>query len=127
MQVAARGVGYLRRLQHPRGSWSDFMVAVGTSDAWVTGYAGTALAAAARSEHLAPAVRAAAAEGADAAADWLLGAAGTRGVWGYHGNVAPDADSTAWAVRLLAARGRPVPPSALDFLAAHESDTGYRT
>ena len=56
------------------------MVAVGTSDAWVTGYAGTALALAARCEHLAPAVRAAAAEGADAAADWLLGAAGSRGV-----------------------------------------------
>ncbi|MFI5913175.1 hypothetical protein [Dactylosporangium sp. NPDC051541] len=103
------------------------MVAVGTSDAWVTGYAGTALAAAARSGHLPPAVRAAAAEGADAAADWLLGAAGARGVWGYHGNVAPDADSTAWAVRLLAARGRPVPQSALTFLAEHESDTGYRT
>ncbi|GAA3283498.1 hypothetical protein Dvina_38470 [Dactylosporangium vinaceum] len=127
MQVAARAVQYLRRLQHPRGSWSDFMVAVGTSDTWVTGYAGTALAAAARSEHLAPAVRAAAAAGADAAADWLLGAAGGGGVWGYHRNVAPDADSTAWAVRLLAARGRPVPSAALEFLAAHESETGYRT
>ncbi|MEU7872419.1 hypothetical protein [Dactylosporangium sp. NPDC049140] len=127
MQPAARGVEHLRRLQHPGGSWSDFMVAVGCSDTWVTGYAGTALAAAANAQHLPPPVRAAAAEGADAAAGWLLGAAGPGGVWGYNRGVAPDADSTAWAVRLLAARGRPVPPPALAFLAAHETGTGYRT
>ncbi|WP_433220638.1 hypothetical protein ACQP00_18380 [Dactylosporangium sp. CS-047395] len=127
MLAAARAVEYLRRLQHPRGSWSDFMVAVGTSDAWVTGYTGTALAMAAAADHLDPAVRKAAAEGADAAADWLLSVIGPRGAWGYHGGVAPDADSTAWAVRLLAARGRAIPESALTFLAAHESDGGYRT
>src|SRR5262249_38689691 len=127
MDVVERAVGWLRRLQHPAGSWSDFMVAVGCSDAWVTGYAGTALAAAAASPALAPVSRSAAAEGANAAAGWLLANAGRQGAWGYHGRVRPDADSTAWAVRLLAARDRPVPPPALAFLARHESDAGYRT
>ncbi|MFB9239670.1 hypothetical protein ACFFWC_29765 [Plantactinospora siamensis] len=127
MQAAARAVGYLRRLQHPQGSWSDFMVAVGCSDSWVTGYAGSALAAAAASPTLDPAVRTAAAEGADAAADWLLSTVGPGAVWGYHRGVAPDADSTAWVVRLLAAVGRPVPAAALEFLTAHEGTAGYRT
>lgn len=125
--AAERAVGWLCRLQHPSGSWSDFLVAVGFSDAWVTGYVGAALAAAARSPRLLLELRADAAEAADAAADWLLANPGREGGWGYTAAVRPDADSTSWAVRLLAARGRAVPPAALEFLAAHAADGGYRT
>lgn len=127
MHVVARAVRRLRRLQHPSGSWSDFMVAVGPSDGWLTGYAGVALAMAAAHPVLDPAVRAEAAVGADAAARWLLDNPGGGGAYGYHARVQPDADSTAWAIRLLALRGRPVPAAALAFLVEHETRVGYRT
>jgi hypothetical protein len=136
MRAVEAAVRRLRRLQHPDGSWTDFLVAVGSSNAWVTGYVGFALAAAASAAGTAgtagtpgpdAGVRALAGRAADAAADWLLAHPGRGGAWGYHARVQPDADSTAWAIRLLAARGRAVPAAALEFLAGHESDGGYRT
>lgn len=127
MEVAGRAVRWLRMLQHPSGTWSDFHVAVGPSDTWVTAYVGSALANAAGSPRLPPQVRSEAAAGADAAAAWLLAHTGREGGWGYRENVRPDADSTSWVIRLLAARGRPAPPAAVVFLDRHASDNGYRT
>lgn len=62
------------------------------------------------------------------AADWLTTQLGPSGGWGYNSNVTADADSTAWAVMLLAALDRPVPTAALAFLQQHQSDNGlFRT
>src|SRR3954469_23585562 len=68
ISAAVSAVSWLRRRQHPAGTWSDFAVAIGTSDAWVTAYAGFALAEAASARQLPPRVRRTAAAGADAAA-----------------------------------------------------------
>ena len=122
----ARTVGFLVKAQHRTGSWTDFLLAPGPSDAWVTAYTGTALALAA-DDHLIDAdTRSAAGQAADAAARWLLRGS-ADGTWGWNLTVRPDADSTAWAVRLLALRGWPLPAQALGFLDTHGVPTGYRT
>lgn len=123
----ARGVHRLLELQHPSGSWSDFYVAAGASDAWVTAYAGYALALAAGSPSIKADLGSTARRGAERAADWLMTHRSPGGGWGYNGSVAADADSSAWAIRMLAALGREVPSDALVFLAAHATEEGYRT
>lgn len=108
------GVGYLLDLQGADGSWTDVRLAVGASDAWVTGFVGAALASAG--------IR------VDRAAQWCLDALGRRGGWGFNSSVPPDADSTAWVCRLLASSGRTVPDSALDLLEQHRvPGAGVRT
>jgi hypothetical protein len=102
-------------------------VAVGTSDAWVTAYAGFALAEAASAPQLPPPVRRTAGAGADAAADWLLANPHRDGAWGYNALAGSDTDSTAWALRLLAARKRAIPPEALGLLASRATDAGFTT
>ncbi len=123
---SARTVGFLAKLQHRAGSWTDFLLAPGPSDAWLTAYTGTALALAADDHLLDAATRSTAGQAADAAACWLLRAS-EDGTWGWTQAVRPDADSTAWAVRLLALRGWPLPAQALAFLDTHGVPTGYRT
>jgi len=125
-------VSWLARTQHPAGSWTDFLLAPGPSDAWVTAYTGTALALAANDGRLDDRTRSVAGRCADAAARWLLratsdGGARDPGAWGWTSSVRADADSTAWAVRLLALRRWPVPAQALVFLAEHRDAGGYRT
>jgi hypothetical protein len=127
VSAAAGAVSWLRQRQHPAGTWSDFVVAIGTSDAWVTAYAGFALAEAASAQQLPPPVRRTAAAGADAAADWLLANPHRDGAWGYNARACPDADSTAWAIRLLAARKRAIPPEALRLLDSRATDAGFTT
>jgi hypothetical protein len=127
LSAAAGAVSWLRRRQHPAGTWSDFAVAIGTSDAWVTAYAGFALAEAATARQLPPRVRRTAAAGADAAANWLLANPHRDGAWGYNARACPDADSTAWAMRLLAARKREVPAEALGLLSSRSTNAGFTT
>jgi hypothetical protein len=116
------GVGYLLDLQGADGSWTDVRLAVGTSDAWVTGFVGTALASTgAQADTEAGAAL-------DRAAAWCLGALGRRDGWGFNASVPPDADSTAWVCTLLAAAGHPVPASALELLERHRvPGAGCRT
>lgn len=124
---AVAAVGYLVRAQHPAGSWTDFWLPVGTSDAWVTAYVGLALAAAGGSSLPAGAARAAAAA-ARRAAGWLLAHQRPYAGWGYNADVPVDADSTAHAVSLLARLGMDVPRGALRLLHRHKvPGEGYRT
>jgi hypothetical protein len=121
-----RAVLYLAKAQHAAGSWTDFWLPVGTSDAWVTAYTGLAL----QEASVCPLVgnRARAEHSATVAADWLLekGFAG-RG-WGYNRAVPRDADSTAHAVSLLARLKRRVPDEAIAFLYEHyTSGAGFST
>jgi hypothetical protein len=127
LSAAVGAISWLRQRQHPAGTWSDFAVAIGTSDAWVTAYAGFALAEAASARQLPARVRRTAAAGADAAADWLLANPHQDGAWGYNARACPDADSTAWAIRLLAARKRAIPPEALRLLDSRATDAGFTT
>lgn len=114
----AAACAYLLGAQHPAGSWTDFWLPVGTSDAWVTAYTGLALHAVSACPRLARGLRAQALGAAGRAADWLLVHVRSGG-WGYNAATPIDADSTAHAVSLLARLGRPVPPQALTALHAH--------
>jgi hypothetical protein len=115
-----RGIDYLVDLQGADGSWTDMWLAVGASDAWVTGFVGTALA------ESWPAKRRRAPERLvlRRAAAWLAGALGRRGGWGYNGKVPPDADSTAWCVTFLALADCPVPANPIAMLERHASPGG---
>lgn len=123
-----RGLDYLRRTQHPAGSWTDFWLPVGTSDAWVTAYTGLALHAISVCVWLPADMREQADTAARQAAHWLLGRQHPQGGWGYNASVSADADSTAHAISLLARLGQPVPAEAVRFLRAHEVEgQGFRT
>lgn len=122
------GLDSLLRTQHPAGSWTDFWLPVGTSDAWVTAYTGLALHAVSRCAWLPADMREQADTAARHAARWLLEHPHPRGGWGYNGAVGADADSTAHTLSLLARLGLPVPAPALTFLRAHEvPGEGFRT
>lgn len=108
------------------GGWTDFFVTAGPSSSWVSGYVGLALARAAASPWLPDADRAAARAAAHRAADALLGQH-RDGAWGWSPATRADADSTAWAVRLLAATGRPIPAPTWEVLDRHRCVQGYRT
>lgn len=89
---------YLLSCQAADGHWEDYRLPVGRSDAWVTGYVGVALA-----------------ESADCtgshggylnAASWLENNRPYLVGWGYNRHTGPDADSTAFALRLLLLAGK---------------------
>lgn len=103
------GVGFLLGRQSEAGLWSDFALAPGLSDEWITGYVGDRLAGI---------------PGTDGATEraWSALVArrqerGGRG-WGYNVHVPQDADSTAWALRLAHRLGREDDPAAADALAS---------
>ncbi len=108
------------------GGWTDFFVPAGPSSSWVSGYAGLALARAAATPWLPDADRAAARATAQRAAD-ALQVQQRDGGWGWSPVTRVDADSTAWAVRLLAATGRPIPAHTWAVLDQHRCAQGYRT
>jgi hypothetical protein len=90
----ARGAGFLVANQDSAGTWRDFRLPPGRSDAWITAYVGYALLHASTCVHVEEtALKCAAAA--------LLRARRPEG-WGYNANVACDADSTSWALRFLA-------------------------
>ncbi|MVN86451.1 hypothetical protein GO986_06700 [Deinococcus sp. HMF7620] len=128
VQALERGLTSLLRAQHPAGSWTDFWLPVGTSDAWVTAYVGLALHAVSVCPWLPKEPRYRARTAAQHAAQWLLTHEHPRGGWGYNAAVSADADSTAHALSLLARLGQPIPAGALAILRAHEVDgEGFRT
>ncbi|MBI4279760.1 MAG: terpene cyclase/mutase family protein [Armatimonadetes bacterium] len=124
----AAGVAYLARTQHAAGSWTDFWLPVGTSDAWVTAYVGLALHAAQASPSADAQTRLAARDAAARAAEWLAENHQPHGGWGYNATVPADADSTAHALSLLGRLGLSVPAPAVAFLRAHEMPgEGFKT
>jgi Prenyltransferase and squalene oxidase repeat len=123
-----RAIAYLLELQGADGSWTDLWLTVGASDAWVTGFAGTALAEAQRDRLVPGDLRGAVAQAVERACWWLRAAISRRGGWGYNATVPPDADSTAWGVTLLAVAGHAVPQAALRLLDRHRvAGAGIRT
>lgn len=123
-----RGLANLLRCQHPAGSFTDFWLPVGTSDAWVTAYTGLALHAVSTCQGLRAGLRTQADVAAHRAGTWLLTHQQQTGGWGYNAAVPADADSTAHALSLLARLGLPVPDQAVAFLRSHEvQGEGFRT
>ena len=113
-----RGTRFVLELQGAAGQWSDFEVdGAVESDAWVTGYVGAALCAA-RTVSNRPLDRALA-----AARQFLERALDGRAGWGYAGAAPVDADSTAWALALLARCGG-APRAGYDGLRSHRREDG---
>jgi hypothetical protein len=96
----ALAVRYLSSIRDEDGSWSDFRLPVGRSTEWVTAFVGLGLASVRRSSGDALAQ-------ARMAASWLAERRAYDAGWGYNGTTGADADSTGFALRLLAALGIP--------------------
>jgi hypothetical protein len=89
--------------QQDDGSWRDFMLPLGESTEWVTAYAGLAAVNGAAILDHEPARTA-----AERAAAWLTMCRAYDAGWGFNDVTGPDADSTAFALRLLRELRRPV-------------------
>lgn len=96
IQAASAAAEYLIGKQHLDGHWEDFQLPVGTSDEWVTAFVGEALASIPAHplwtryrDHSARAIQ------------WLLKNRHYRRGWGFNASTGPDADSTAYVLRLL--------------------------
>jgi hypothetical protein len=115
-------LGYILNGQRKDGSWVDWRLPAGESDAWTTAYVGYQF-------RLLPAsLRARAAAAVDVASKWLLNASFTDGGWGYNTAVGTDADSTAYAILCLSSSGRPVPEKSYRCLRKFQcSDGGFST
>lgn len=85
------GVEFLLKRQGADGLWSDFHLAPGLSDEWITGFVGDRLARVSGTE--------AALDRAWAGLVERQNERSGRG-WGYNLHVPQDADSTSWALRL---------------------------
>lgn len=110
--AAERGLHFLLKSRTPSGWWQDYDgFSEGLSDEWVTAFVAKAvLASRLRSGHRA------------ASRAWSLLAARGRKGWGWNAVQPPDADSTAWALRLAFALGHHQDEAAqngLAFLADH--------
>ncbi len=93
-----RGVDFLLAAQETQGWWTDFNLAAGPSDEWVTGYVGAMLVNIGDVRAYEAAVTA-----------WRL--LNTRrhrvdGKWGYNRLPPGDADSTGWALQLARSLGQ---------------------
>ncbi len=99
---------FLRRMQSDDGCWREYALEPGASDAWTTALVGCSLleSLASGEDHDAPSRHSV------TRAAHALAALRRRDGWGYNGSTACDADSTAWATRLL--RAVPVAPEVSD-------------
>lgn len=88
------------------GFWHDFQLRIGFGDEWVTAFIACQLLDAGVPEAEVLARR---------ALDWLLRRQRPAGGWGFNGTAPPDADSTAWVLRLAAQLGS----DATGIVAAH--------
>jgi hypothetical protein len=103
--AAGRAVNYALDRQGSDGAWTDFDLPVGSSDAWMTAYVGAAISEV-RDVVGAETVKRAE-DGIERAALWLARNRPYAAGWGFNASTGPDADSTAWALLLLAAVGAP--------------------
>jgi hypothetical protein len=93
--VIGETIDYLAGRCAQGGFWRDFRLDIGFSDEWATAFIACQLALSGR-----PRAEAVARRGLD----WLLRRQRPGG-WGYNGTSPPDADSTAWALKLADALG----------------------
>lgn len=123
-EAIQRAKKFLIYSRDTRGLWSDFLLPVGESTGWVTGFVGSLLAGACSEEELGKLREA-----------WnsftLQKLFSGHGGWGYNLRTPEDADSTVWGIRFacsLGLRGKFRTDSAVKFLLKHQkSDGGITT
>ena len=86
-----KGINDLHHQMSKKGSWQCFETLAGTSDEWVTAFIGSCLASLEINK---------ASELAERAYSFLCGRRFLSAGWGFNKIVPPDADSTAWVIRL---------------------------
>jgi hypothetical protein len=112
-----RGVDFLAVARNEQGWWSDFCLAAGWSDEWVTGYTGAALA------EISPDL-------AFEAWTLLKTRRSEQDGWGFNARTPMDSDSTIWALRLASLLGQETDPryrQAITFLMTHLTPEGGLT
>lgn len=116
-EAAENGLQFLLSSRLPSGWWQDYDgFSEGTSDEWVSAFVASAVMASGLPAGLPAASRV-----------WSLLAARSRHGWGWNAVQPPDADSTAWALRLAFALGHDhdkIVTQGLAFLADHLIDDG---
>lgn len=118
VRAVAAACEYLVDCQDSDGHWRDYRLAPGRSESWITGCVGVALD---HAERLVPSEPRRTRAVDDAVS--VLMASRRRGGWGYNRKVGCDADSTSWAVRLIAGR-EPRAAVSADVFAKYLTATG---
>jgi hypothetical protein len=95
-QAVRDGLAYVLSGQHRDGFWRDYELKPGASEGWVTSWIGWSLARFGR--------RGPVRDGLVRAGQAIIGSGAAQG-WGYNRASGVDADSSAWALRFLAACG----------------------
>ncbi|MEH2424171.1 MAG: prenyltransferase/squalene oxidase repeat-containing protein [Nostoc sp.] len=118
-QVIDAAIRFLLNSANQKGWWCDFDIdsRKKRSDEWVTAYVGTVLASLSNEK---------AQQAAHHVWRLLLSRHQSSPGWGYNGFAPPDADSTAWTLRLATALGEKSQriQTAFDFIAQHISLSG---
>lgn len=114
--AVAGGISHLLSGQCADGFWRDYQLAVGSSESWSTSWVGWCLLP----HHDNPLVSSALRRASRAVV-----AAHRPGGWGYNRSTGTDADSTAWALRLLLPLGIRPGPSAWHLLTRYLDPHGY--
>jgi hypothetical protein len=106
-QAVDDGVAYLIKRRSPDGFWRDYELPPGASESWVTSWVGWCLLQLPERADVRPEV---------ASTARAVAAARTTAGWGYNHHTGADADSTAWALRLLTRVGANPGPGATELL-----------
>lgn len=109
---------YVTSNQSEDGSWVDWQLPVGESDAWITGYVGYKL------RFLPSLLKSEAEVFMSKAYGWLLEHEYAEGGWGYNEGVGSDADSTAFAILFLASEGKIAHARSFDCLKRFQMEDG---
>jgi hypothetical protein len=96
IKATSEAVEYLFAQQQNDGHWEDFQLPMGASDEWVTAFVGEALAMI-----IACPLWSRFSDPLSHAIQWLLKNRHYRRGWGFNARTGPDADSTAYVLRLL--------------------------
>ena len=121
-QAIDGGLDFVLRGQHADGRFIDWALPPGPSSAWSTAYVGLAIA------ELPEAGRQRGAAAIRGAAHWLLAHPAAGGGWGYNDTVGADANSTAFALRLLARTGLSIAAEHIGrLLSFQHRDGGFST
>ncbi|MRS03109.1 hypothetical protein EG832_07790, partial [bacterium] len=118
-QAVSRAVSFIIDSQSPAGSWLDFNLPVGPSDAWVTAYTGLTLSH--LPDHL---ITEGVRNSLKRAREWLRASMHSDFGWGYNAFTESDSDSTAYALLFLKEAGISVPDSSYKFLKSFQKENG---
>lgn len=113
------GLDFLTRLQDPDGLYRDFALPPGPSNGWVTAFVSVAMNEATKVCEHSGSVAASA-----KAAKALISNSRSTG-WGYNGQTATDADSTAFAIRAILGAGMRLPRRADVLLSPFVDSAGH--